>query len=173
VLAAAGTGIGLAAGGAGHGAAGPQTGASASLGRTAAPASPAGSPSAAPVKTPPAAPVTTAPAAVAVEGRWSGTYVCNQGRTGVQLTITGSGDDAVKAVVDFYPVASNPGVANGSYEMVGSYSAAGGLVLNPDYWISEPPGYEMVGLTAPPPRGGAMSGSVQGDNCSTFSVTRG
>jgi hypothetical protein len=109
----------------------------------------------------------------AVDGVWSGTYACNQGLTGVQLTITGSGGDALKATADFYPVASNPGVANGSYEMVGSYSAAKGLVLNPDYWINEPPGYEMVGLTAPPPRGSAMSGTVQGDNCSTFSVTRG
>jgi hypothetical protein len=67
----------------------------------------------------------------------------------VQLTITGSSGGSVMATVDFYPVASNPGVAEGSYEMVGSYLAAKGLVLNPDYWINEPPGYEMAGLTAP------------------------
>jgi hypothetical protein len=156
LLAAAGTGIGLAAGGAGHGPVAPVKNGSAPATSTAA-----GSP----------APAT--PAALAVEGTWSGTYTCNQGLTGVQLTITGSGGDALKAAVDFYPVAGNPGVANGSYEMVGSYSAAHGLVLNPDYWINEPPGYEMVGLTAAPPRGDAMSGTVQGDNCSTFAVTKG
>jgi hypothetical protein len=107
-----------------------------------------------------------------VDGVWTGTYDCNQGLTGVQLTITGSTGGALKATVDFYPVASNPGVAKGSYELVGSYSATQGLVLNPDYWINEPAGYEMVGLSAPSPHANLMNGSVQGLNCSTFSVTR-
>jgi len=68
-------------------------------------------------------------------------------------------------------VVSNPGVPDGSYELAGSYSATG-LVLNPDYWINEPAGYQMVGLSAPPPHGNSMSGSVTGANCSTFQVTR-
>jgi hypothetical protein len=109
-----------------------------------------------------------------VDGVWTGTYHCNQGLTGVQLTISGSagGAGGVTATIHFYPVAANPGVEDGSYELVGSYSATGGLVLNPDYWIDEPAGYEMVGLSAPPPHANAMSGSVRGVNCSTFSVTR-
>jgi hypothetical protein len=114
----------------------------------------------------------TAPSRPDVDGVWTGTYDCNQGLTGVQLTITGSTGGALKATVDFYPVASNPGVAQGSYELVGSYSATQGLVLNPDYWINEPAGYEMVGLSAPSPHAKLMNGSVQGLNCSTFSVTR-
>ena len=57
---------------------------------------------------------------------------------------------ALKATIDFYPVAANPGVTKGSYELVGSYSAAKGLVLNPDYWVDEPAGYEMVGLARRP-----------------------
>ena len=108
-----------------------------------------------------------------VDGVWTGTYTCNQGLTGVQLTITGSDGGALKATVNFYPVPSNPGVANGSYAMVGSYSASSGLVLNPDYWISEPAGYEMVGLSAQPLTGDKMTGAVHGESCSTFSVTRG
>ena len=117
-------------------------------------------------------PARTAPSRPAVDGVWTGTYDCDQGLTGVQLRITGSTASALKATLDFYPVASNPGVAKGSYELVGSYSAAQGLVLNPDYWISEPAGYEMVGLSAPSPRANLINGSVQGLNCSTFSVTR-
>ena len=77
-----------------------------------------------------------------------------------------------QATFDFYPIAGNPDVANGSYELVGSYSAAAGLVLKPDYWIDEPPDYEMVGLSAPPPHANAMRGSVHDAGCSTFSVTR-
>jgi hypothetical protein len=107
-----------------------------------------------------------------VVGAWTGTYYCNQGLTGVRLTITGTGGDVVRALVEFYAVASNPGVPDGSYEMTGNYSAATGLVLIPDYWINQPSGYEMVGLSAPPPQGGSMHGAVQGENCTTFSVNR-
>jgi hypothetical protein len=110
--------------------------------------------------------------AASPDGVWTGTYDCSQGLTGVRLTITGPNGGALMATVDFYPVSSNPGVAEGSYELVGRYSPTDGLVLNPDYWIDEPANYEMVGLSAPPPHGDSMSGSVHGPNCSTFSVTR-
>jgi hypothetical protein len=115
----------------------------------------------------------TAPAAgAAVAGVWTGTYTCNQGLTGVRLDITASGGDTLHAVAVFYPVASNPGTANGSYEMSGSYSAGSGLVLTAVSWISQPAGYVMVSLSAPPPSGNSMQGSVEGPNCTTFSVTR-
>ena len=105
-------------------------------------------------------------------GLWTGTYTCNQGLTGVRLTITASGGNAVHAVAEFYAVASNPGTATGSYEMSGSYAADSGLVLTPAYWISEPPGYVMVSLSAPPLSGNSMRGTVEGPNCTTFSLTR-
>jgi hypothetical protein len=107
-----------------------------------------------------------------VAGLWTGTYTCNQGLTGVRLTITASGGNAVHAVAEFYAVAGNPGTATGSYEMSGSYTADSGLVLTPAYWISEPPGYVMVSLSAPPPNGNSMQGTVEGPNCTTFSLTR-
>jgi len=117
-------------------------------------------------------PARPAASAASPDGVWTGTYDCSQGLTGVRLTITGANGGALVATVDFYPVATNPSVAEGSYELVGTYSAADGLVLHPDYWVDEPPGYEMVGLSAPPPHADSMSGSVQGADCSTFSVTR-
>ena len=70
----------------------------------------------------------------------------------MRLTITGSGGDTVKATVEFYAVASNPGVPDGSIVLTGNYSSSSGLVLIPDYWINQPPGYEMVGLSGPAPR---------------------
>jgi hypothetical protein len=115
------------------------------------------------------------PAVAAVAGLWTGTYTCNQGLTGVRLTITASGGNAVHAVhavAEFYAVPGNPGTATGSYEMSGSYAADSGLVLTPAYWISEPPGYVMVSLSAPPPTGNSMRGTVEGPNCTTFSLTR-
>jgi hypothetical protein len=122
--------------------------------------------------TPVAASNSTAPPKATVLGVWNGTYTCNQGLSGMRLTITGSGGDTVKATVEFYAVASNPGVPDGSYVLTGNYSSSSGLVLIPDYWINQPPGYEMVGLSGPPPQGNAMHGTVQGENCTTFSITR-
>jgi hypothetical protein len=113
-----------------------------------------------------------AKAAPSVVGVWTGTYTCNQGLSGVRLTITGAGGDTVRAIAEFYAVPSNPGVPDGSYVLTGNYSASGGLVLIPDYWINEPAGYEMVGLSGPAPNGNSMHGKVQGVNCTTFSVTR-
>ena len=90
----------------------------------------------------------------------------------MQLTITGAAGGVLRATFAFYPIAGNAGVADGSFELVGSYSAAGGLVLNPEYWIEEPADYEMVGLSASPPHANSMRGCVHGASCSTFSVTR-
>lgn len=89
----------------------------------------------------------------------------------MRLTITSSGGDRLRATVEFYAVAGNPSVPDGSYVMTGNYSASSGLVRIPDYWINEPAGYEMVGL-GEAPSGNSMRGTVQGVNCTTFSVTR-
>jgi hypothetical protein len=64
-----------------------------------------------------------------VVGVWTGTYTCNQGLSGVRLTITGAGGDTVRATAEFCAVPSNPGVPDGSYVLTGNYSASGGLVL--------------------------------------------
>lgn len=178
VIAAASTGIALAASSVSTGI---------STGSTAAPtpvytffpvqlaipsvkASPAHSKSPVAVTTSPV-PVQT-PAVPAVDGVWSGTYTCNQGLTGMKMTITGSSNDSLQATVDFYPVSSNPDVPNGSYVLTGEYSSSDGLVLIPDHWIDQPPGYEMVGFSSPGPSGSSMQGTVQFTGCSTFSVSK-
>jgi hypothetical protein len=136
-------------------------------------ASSAASKSSVAVTTSPAAKQTTAPpAAPVVDGVWSGTYTCNQGLTGMKMTITGPSDNNLQATVDFYAVSSNPSVPDGSYVMTGDYSSSGGLVLTPDHWINQPPGYEMVGFSSPGPSGSSMDGSVQFDGCTTFSVSK-
>jgi hypothetical protein len=176
VIAAASAGIALA------GSSSSSTGSSAAAAPTHKPlhltipsvkASPAASKSPVAVTTSPAArQTTTAPAEPAVDGVWSGTYTCNQGLTGMKMTITGSSDNNLQATVDFYSVSSNPDVPNGSYVMTGDYSSSGSLVLTPDHWIDQPPGYQMVGFSSPGPSGGSMQGTVQYDGCSTFSVSK-
>ena len=176
VIAAASAGIALA------GSSSSSTGSSAAAAPTHKPlqltipsvkASPAARKSPVAVTTSPAARQTTAaPAAPVVDGVWSGTYTCNQGLTGMKMTITGPSGSTLQATVDFYPVSSNPSVPNGSYVMTGDYSSSGGLVLTPDHWINQPPGYEMVGFSSPGPSGNSMQGTVQFDGCTTFSVSK-
>jgi hypothetical protein len=115
-----------------------------------------------------------APMGPAVVGAWKGTYICNQGLIGLRLTITDTGGDTLRAEFQYLPVASNPGIQGGQYMMTGSYSPAKGMVLVPDYWTVKPIGVgaEMVGLSGPSPSGDSMHGTVQGVNCTTFSVTR-
>src|SRR5262249_7642096 len=106
-------------------------------------------------------------------GTWTGSYTCGQGKTGLRLVIHPAPDGTLTATFDFYAVPGNPGIPSGSFTMTGTYSAAG-LDLMPDYWISQPPGYSMVGLNAGPPAKAdtTLNGSVSYPGCTTFTVTR-
>ena len=108
-------------------------------------------------------------------GTWTGSYFCAQGKTGLRLAVQATPDGTLTATFNFYAVPDNPGVPSGSFTMTGTYSDAG-VDLTHDHWISQPPGYLMVDLSAgPPTQGGtALSGNVSGPapDCTTFTVTK-
>ncbi len=107
---------------------------------------------------------------------WRGFYVCAQGRTAVQLTLDLDSDGTAKAIFDFGPHADNPSVPPGSYRLTGRTTQDGlklVVELEPDLWISQPPDYEMVGLTATTgSRRGRLRGVITNPLCSTFDVQR-
>ncbi|SHN47088.1 hypothetical protein [Cryptosporangium aurantiacum] len=119
-----------------------------------------------------ASPTAEAPAAQdGVTGTWKGTYTCNQGETGLTLTIEGQ-DSALTATFEFYPTSSNPNVEKGSYKMGGNVTD-GRLALIGTDWIEQPAGYEMVDLSSSDFSGTTMNGTIDGaPGCTTFSVTR-
>lgn len=105
-------------------------------------------------------------------GNWRGTYTCNQGVTGIFLSIKASGDD-VTAVVTFFAVPENPDVPHGEFEMAGQPGAANHLALFPMRWIKAPPGYMMVGLEgAYDEAASEYSGRIYGVGCSRFTLHR-
>jgi len=109
-----------------------------------------------------------------LSGTWTGTYTCSQGETGLRLIMRAGSDDQVSATFDFYPLPSNPGVPSGSFAMTGSYSAAG-VILTPAHWISQPPGYEMVGLDGHLTAGNQamLAGNVTiTSGCTSFSIQK-
>jgi hypothetical protein len=107
-----------------------------------------------------------------IDGVWEGEYVCNQGATGLRLTVNVISGATTEATFDFYALPENPAVPAGSFAMRGTFSDT--LSLDGDRWIDQPTGYVMVGLRADVPPGpiSEISGTVVGTNCSTFSVRR-
>ncbi|MFJ5532947.1 protein kinase [Streptomyces sp. NPDC093261] len=110
---------------------------------------------------------------VGLSGQWSGSYVCNQGITGLVLTIEQHDDGTAEAVFAFYPAPSNPQVPRGSFAMAGTVQN-GVLTLRATHWINQPPGYLTVDLqgsydTSTPNH---LDGRIYGPNCTTFSADR-
>ncbi|RAY15917.1 hypothetical protein DPM19_09185 [Actinomadura craniellae] len=123
------------------------------------------------VSTPPSA---SAPSSVALAGRWEGNYECNQGTTGMRLTLTDPRPDGtLTATFDFFSVPGNRSVPTGSFVMLGTYRE-GALSLRGDRWINRPDGYLMINLNAQirEDRPTNISGTVDGTGCHTFSVNR-
>jgi hypothetical protein len=112
--------------------------------------------------------------AVAAEigGTWQGEYSCNQGRTGLTLTVIPSEAGAARAIFRFYEINSNPGVPSGCFTMSGTVSG-NQLRLHAEKWLFRPLGYVTVDLAGTVnPAGASLTGSIFGPNCTTFSLVR-
>jgi serine/threonine protein kinase len=105
-------------------------------------------------------------------GTWTGSYVCEQGQTGLRLTLKATSGGSLTATFSFYPTSTNVSVPSGSFTLTGTYTAKG-FQLTPDHWISKPQNYSMVGLDgAANSSDTALSGSIVSPGCTTFSVSR-
>ncbi len=107
-------------------------------------------------------------------GTWRGAYGCNQGVTGLTLTIEGQDPGHVSATYEFYAVPDNPGVPDGSFRMTGTYDG-GRLALQGSEWIEQPPGYVMVGYESNADLGvdpHHLFGTVIGDGCTLFTMDK-
>jgi hypothetical protein len=107
-------------------------------------------------------------------GSWSGTYVCAQGKTGLQLDINAYYDHTMTARANFGAVGGGADVPSGSFMLKGRWDDDGTFVLSPDRWIDQPDGYSMIGFSGKkfsPMAGNYLSGDVFGaPGCSQFTV---
>jgi hypothetical protein len=107
-------------------------------------------------------------------GEWKGAYGCNQGVTGLTLTIEGQDPAHVTATYEFYAVRENPGVPSGSFRMTGTYDN-GRLALQGSEWIEQPEGYVMVGYESNADLGvdpHHLFGTVIGEGCTLFTMDK-
>ena len=110
--------------------------------------------------------------AAEIGGTWQGSYTCNQGLTGLTLTVTPSQDgSAIRGVFRFYQVA-NPGIPDGCFAMTGVTSGSQ-ISLHATEWLYRPAGYVTVDLAgAVSPDGDTLAGSIFGPNCTSFTLHR-
>lgn len=107
-------------------------------------------------------------------GKWQGSYACQQGETGLRLTIWSEQENGtrLKALFEFFPLATNPRVPSGSLVLAGAFeSASRRLVLQPAYWRDQPPGYKAVGIDVQLD-GGVLTGRVVAPGCQWIKVEK-
>jgi predicted aspartyl protease len=111
-----------------------------------------------------------------VISEYNGHYFCSQGMTSlkVQFLKPESGSQAA-AIFEFGPSNANQSIPSGAFLLGGTVNLRGGkLHLHPLSWISQPPGYAMVGLSGNSSDGGiTFEGTVEGGTgCTAFSISR-
>jgi clan AA aspartic protease (TIGR02281 family) len=110
-----------------------------------------------------------------IASQYDGHYSCAQGMTSltIQLLKPEIGSQA-SAIFKFGPSPANPSVPFGAFLLRGTVNPNGGrLELQPLSWLSQPPGYVMVGLSGiSSDRGRSFEGMVYGVGCTAFSINR-
>lgn len=113
-----------------------------------------------------------------VADRWQGTYLCNQGWTGLDLTLEvveeAEPGRELKATFSFYEIDRNPGVPSGRFLLRGHFDSEDRhMDLAQDRWLERPPRYIMVDLHGRfDPEADTIEGRVSGPGCGDFSLRR-
>lgn len=113
---------------------------------------------------------------IELTGYWRGTYECQQGVTGVNLTIRQGFGTALDAVLHFYAIPKNPGVPTGCFRMRGRidpYTRQFNLTSDDKQWIVRPPNYTVANVSGTLAADGrSMRGRVEAEGCSYFDLQR-
>jgi hypothetical protein len=109
-----------------------------------------------------------------VAGSWRGKYVCPQGVTALNMSITDKPGGKLEASFSFGPLPSNPTVRRGAFMMDGGYDASTGEIrLKARSWTKEPAGYAMVDMAGRlSDLGLYITGDILQPGCSTFELVR-
>ena len=108
---------------------------------------------------------------------WTGSYVCAQGVTALRLSIMVRAGGAAVATFEFGPHPGNAKLPRGEYQMTGTVRLLprGQLQVKlvPDRWVTQPDGWQMVGLSATSDlEQQELEGRIDAQSCGELSVRR-
>jgi hypothetical protein len=111
------------------------------------------------------------------EAAYQGAYFCGPQMARLTLTLfPPSANPRRRAVFSFGPLATSPNVPRGAFIVEGSFDPHGGVLsLAPVKWVTQPAGYNWLGLTGRSDDGGkTFSGRVVDSTnlCTTFTLAR-
>lgn len=119
---------------------------------------------------------------VTVEGTWRGTYTCGQSLTALTLAVTPDGQNAVRALFAFSPLAENPTAPTGFLLMHGTIGNNGSLSLSATSkdWVVRPTNYNIQSLQghlSTDDDSVTLEGTISGQdhtatNCTNFTLER-
>jgi hypothetical protein len=110
---------------------------------------------------------TSAAVAAGPDGLWTGTYVCAQGETPLELYVTTPAGGTPTALFHFGDGSADR--PEGCFAMAGSQTPAA-MVFTATDWRLRPPGYVTVNLLGSIAQG-HYTGMVAGPGCTSFDLT--
>jgi TPR repeat protein len=113
---------------------------------------------------------------VLLGGVWSGSYLCRQGETGVDLVFDELNDDGVvHANFTFFSLSGKNNAESGKYSLFGQYNITENqLYMTPNKWIRMAPNYVPVGFTASSPshESYTITGIIASPGCNQIHVEK-
>ena len=106
------------------------------------------------------------PTLAAADGVWTGTYLCAQGETPLELYVSTPPGSVPMALFHFGD--GSPALPEGCFSMTGSASAQA-LVFTAHAWLLQPPGYVTVNLLGSVQQD-HYTGLVAGPGCTSFDL---
>lgn len=103
--------------------------------------------------------------------QYTGRYLCAQGWTDMTLTVIDVEGNRVRMQGEFHHAASN---TTGAYLLRGfCFPSSRRMVLSPQAWVRQPPGYTMVGMSGFVTNNGqSFAGRMTNRSCGDFTFTR-
>lgn len=107
-----------------------------------------------------------------LQGNWSGSYLCGQGRTAVRLALQAAGPQELVGRFDFGNLPGQSNVSPGAFTVKGIVRQDR-LELAPDAWLVRPINYNAVRVLANLQRNpDRLVGRVTDNGCGAFEVLR-
>ena len=108
---------------------------------------------------------------------WIGEYRCYQGMTSMRLSIEARPNGEASASFEFGPHPDNKNLPKGELKMKGTIKLLSrgqlSIKLDPDRWITQPPGWTMVPVTATSDiEHRTLEGKMHQEHCGDLSAKR-